>query len=70
MSHLIHLTSAYEIRTMDLLNTLAQPYAADIPLKEFVNKVKIAMTDFQELVDEFSGRDTPSVGLCQCSRGP
>ncbi|SCZ96816.1 BZ3500_MvSof-1268-A1-R1_Chr4-1g06749 [Microbotryum saponariae] len=63
MSHLIHLTSAYEMwdtlrglhshgrpsRTMDLLNTLAQPYAGDIPFKEFVNKVKIAMTDFQNL---------------------
>ncbi|SGY80018.1 BQ5605_C008g05285 [Microbotryum silenes-dioicae] len=63
MSHLIHLTSAYEMwdtlsglhshgrpsRTMDLLNTLAQPYSGDIPFKEFVNKVKIAMTDFQNL---------------------
>ncbi|SCZ96698.1 BZ3500_MvSof-1268-A1-R1_Chr4-4g07564 [Microbotryum saponariae] len=63
MSHLIHLTSAYEMwdtlrglhshgrpsHTMDLLNTLAQPYAGDIPFKEFVNKVKIAMTDFQNL---------------------
>ncbi|SGY11775.1 BQ5605_C011g06269 [Microbotryum silenes-dioicae] len=63
MSHLIHLTSAYEMwdtlrglhshgrpsRTMDLLNTLAQPYSGDIPFKEFVNKVKIALTDFQNL---------------------
>ncbi|SGY54746.1 BQ5605_C006g03905 [Microbotryum silenes-dioicae] len=63
MSHLIHLTSAYEMwdtlrglhshgrpsRTMDLLNTLAQPYSGDIPFKEFVNKVKITMTDFQNL---------------------
>ncbi|SGZ29887.1 BQ5605_C053g12606 [Microbotryum silenes-dioicae] len=63
MSHLIHLTSVYEMwdtlrglhshgrpsRTMDLLNTLAQPYSGDIPFKEFVNKVKIAMTDFQNL---------------------
>ncbi|SGY58245.1 BQ5605_C006g04354 [Microbotryum silenes-dioicae] len=52
MSHLIHLTSAYEMwdtlrglhshgrpsRTMDLLNTLAQPYSGDILFKEFVNK--------------------------------
>ncbi|SGY46610.1 BQ5605_C001g00452 [Microbotryum silenes-dioicae] len=63
MSHLIHLTSAYEMwdtlrglhshgrpsRTMDLLNTLAQPYSGYIPFKEFVNKVKITMTDFQNL---------------------
>ncbi|SGZ27798.1 BQ5605_C026g10191 [Microbotryum silenes-dioicae] len=63
MSHLIHLTSAYEMwdtlrglhshgrpsRTMDLLNTLAQPYSGDIPFKEFINKVKIAMADFQNL---------------------
>ncbi|SGY97934.1 BQ5605_C035g11433 [Microbotryum silenes-dioicae] len=45
MSHLIHLTSAYEM--WDTLR--AQPYSGDIPFKEFVNKVKIAMTDFQNL---------------------